>query len=139
MYAEAKSAVPTRGRSRRSTVMSPGRKSGSMVLAMISTVISGTPRTNSMKITEAILTIGSLERWPRHLPDHVHQQGEDRHEERAEDGEASPEPEAEILVAAGEQDVGEHREQPEEIGGSEVPPRGLQPQQPGDSDRQEHE
>ena len=35
-----------------------------MVFAMISTVISGTPRTNSMKITEASRTIGSFERRP---------------------------------------------------------------------------
>ena len=35
-----------------------------MTLAMNSTVISGTPRTNSMKITEAIRTTGICERRP---------------------------------------------------------------------------
>ena len=45
-------------------MMPPGRNSGSMVFAMISTVISGTPRTNSMKITEASRTTGSFERRP---------------------------------------------------------------------------
>jgi hypothetical protein len=40
------------------------RKSGNMVFAMNSTVISGTPRTNSMKITANSRTIGSLDRRP---------------------------------------------------------------------------
>ena len=44
--------------------MPGGRKSGSMTLAMNSTVISGTPRTISMKMTQSILTTGIFERRP---------------------------------------------------------------------------
>ena len=41
-----------------------GTNSGSMTLAMNRTVISGTPRTNSMKITENSRTAGICERRP---------------------------------------------------------------------------
>ncbi len=41
-----------------------GTNSGSMTLAMNSTVISGTPRTNSMKVAENNRTTGSSERRP---------------------------------------------------------------------------
>ncbi len=41
-----------------------GRNSGSITEAMNSTVISGTPRTNSMKPIESQRTIGMFERRP---------------------------------------------------------------------------
>ncbi len=52
------------GRRSRSGDHSCGTNSGSIVLAMNSTVISGTPRTNSMKITENIFTTGSFDLRP---------------------------------------------------------------------------
>jgi hypothetical protein len=42
-----------------------GRKSGSITLAMKSTVMSGTPRQSSTKAIDAQRMIGSLERRPR--------------------------------------------------------------------------
>src|ERR687883_402950 len=55
----------------RSTDTPSGRNSGSIVFAMNSTVMSGTPRTNSMKITENTRMIGSRERRPsaKRMPD----------------------------------------------------------------------
>ena len=44
--------------------MISGTNSGSITLAMNSTVISGTPRTNSMKMTENSRTVGISERRP---------------------------------------------------------------------------
>ena len=72
--------------------MSAGRKSGSIVFAMIRTVISGTPRTNSMKITEAKLHDRQL-RAPPEGQENAERQREDdadgRDEQRDED--AAPE------------------------------------------------
>src|ERR1700691_1151756 len=47
-----------------------GTNNGSMTLAMNRTVINGTPRTNSMKITDKTRTAGRLERRPsaRNMP-----------------------------------------------------------------------
>jgi hypothetical protein len=42
---------------------------------------------------------------------------------------------AEVGVAAGEQHIGQHREDAEEVDGTEIPPRCPQPQEPHDSDR----
>ena len=57
-----------RRRSARATSLSgenrSGTNSGSMTLAMNSTVISGTPRTNSMKLTENNFTTGICDRRP---------------------------------------------------------------------------
>jgi len=47
-----------------SRVTPPGRNSGSITLAMNSTVTSGTPRHNSMKTMDAVRTTGSSERRP---------------------------------------------------------------------------
>ena len=55
---------PISARSSLSMVTPAGRNSGSITEAMNSTVISGTPRTNSMKPTETQRTIGIFERRP---------------------------------------------------------------------------
>ena len=71
-----------------------------MVFAMNSTVISGTPRTNSMKITESKRTIGSRERRPSASSDAERQREHDadgRDEERDED--AAPERGRDVLDA----------------------------------------
>ena len=52
-------------RSNLSMVISSGRKIGSMTEDMNNTVISGTPRQNSIKTTDADLAIGIEERLPR--------------------------------------------------------------------------
>ena len=57
--------MPANGRSRRSGVHASGRNNGSRLFAMNKTVMNGTPRTNSMKMTLAVLTTGSGERRPR--------------------------------------------------------------------------
>ena len=56
--------MPTSGRRKRSGSQPAGRNSGSMLLAMNSTVMNGTPRTNSMKITLTSRTTGRCERRP---------------------------------------------------------------------------
>src|SRR6185436_869109 len=60
----ANSETPTNARSSLSGDQVSGTNSGSITLAMNSTVISGTPRTNSMKITENSRTAGIRERRP---------------------------------------------------------------------------
>ena len=64
MLAAANSATPTSARSSASMLQLLGRNSGSMYVAKNNTVISGTPRQNSMKVIENVRTIGSLERRP---------------------------------------------------------------------------
>ena len=56
-------------------------------------------------------------------------------EQNCEDGEAEPEAAAEIRVAAGQEDVGEGREEPEEVDRSEIAARRLQPQEPADAEQ----
>src|SRR5438128_399578 len=56
--------MPIRARNSLSGDQASGTNSGSITLAMNSTVISGTPRTNSMKITENNFTAGIVERRP---------------------------------------------------------------------------
>ena len=62
--AEENSATPTSARMSLSGDQSGGRNNGSITLAMNRTVISGTPRTISMKITARIFTAGMDERRP---------------------------------------------------------------------------
>ena len=56
--------MPISARINLSGEYSSGTNSGSITLAMNSTVTSGTPRTNSMKITENSRTAGMCERRP---------------------------------------------------------------------------
>ncbi len=56
--------MPTSARTSLSGEYCSGTNSGSITPAMNSTVIRGTPRTNSMKITERIRTAGIRERRP---------------------------------------------------------------------------
>ena len=56
--------MPTSARSNLSGDNCSGTNSGSITLAMNRTVTSGTPRTNSMKITENSRTAGMRERRP---------------------------------------------------------------------------
>ena len=57
-------ATPMMARSSLSNETSSGRNSGSITLDMNRMVISGTPRQNSMNITESSLTIGIFVRRP---------------------------------------------------------------------------
>ena len=56
--------MPISARSSLSGSYSCGTNSGSITLAMNSTVISGTPRTNSMKTVDTSRTVGIGERRP---------------------------------------------------------------------------
>ena len=67
----------------------------------------------------------------------MRQEGKERDQKRAKIDKADPEAAAEIRVAAGQQDVGDDREEPEEVDGSEIAARRPQPQQPDDADGQQ--
>ena len=56
--------MPIKARTRRSTLTPVGMNSGSITEAMNNTVIKGTPRQNSIKTTQKLLTIGICERRP---------------------------------------------------------------------------
>ena len=64
---------------------------------------------------------------------------EERDHERCEDGEAEPEADAEIRIAAGQENVGEDREDPEEVHRSEIAARRLQPEQPDHAEGEQSE
>ena len=136
--------MPISARSSLSGEYASGTNSGSITLAMNSTVISGTPRTNSMKITENSFTAGMCERRPsasrmpigseNTMPTHdttivtrtpPHSDVSTRR---------SP-----IGVQAVEQHVGDDRHDDEEIERAEIAPRRFEPQQPEDADREHRE
>ncbi|MNZ80704.1 hypothetical protein D3C78_993470 [compost metagenome] len=64
MYADWNRITPIMARSSLSKLMPSGRNNGSITEDMNSTVISGTPRQNSMKVTQTTFTAGMFERRP---------------------------------------------------------------------------
>ena len=111
---------------------------------MNSTVISGTPRTNSMKITENSFTAGMFERRPSASRMPIGSENtmptQDDHDG---DQHAAPQrgvdPAQADQLRAVEQDVGDDRHDDEEIERAEIAPRRLEPEQPDDADRQHRE
>ncbi len=63
-YADWNMITPIRARSSLSKFMPSGRNNGSITEDMNSTVISGTPRQNSMKVTQITRIAGMSERRP---------------------------------------------------------------------------
>ena len=65
MYADWNRITPIIARNSLSKLMPSGRNNGSITDDMNSTVISGTPRQNSMKVTHTTFTAGIFERRPK--------------------------------------------------------------------------
>ena len=120
---------------------SSGTNSGSITLAMNSTVISGTPRTNSMKITENSRTAGMCERRPSASRMPI---GSENTMPTADTTTVTSTPPHSVVVDLGQadqrpaeqQDERGDRHDDEEIDRAEIAARRLEPQQPDDADRQ---